>query len=123
MLVAGHLGPAPGGDRFLGCLSVPNDHEDVAVGQPDHVMMRKLAGTEEFEMPAQVSIPGKFLDPAADAWTRSKDTGIAADRGGAHQVTVLEQESGKARRVIGVPCSYDSAQHVDEVGIGGFEWG
>ena len=97
VLVAGHFGPAAGGNGFLGGLAVPHDQEQVAVGQPRHVMVGKLPGVVELEIPNQLAFPRELLNSAANARTRAEYVGVAADRSGTQQVTIVEEESGQGR--------------------------
>src|SRR5262245_8532002 len=66
-IVADRFGPAAGGNRFLASLLVPDDHQDVAVGQPRDIVVRQLFLVEEPEIPYQLSLPGELLDAAAGA--------------------------------------------------------
>ena len=90
--VAGHLRPAAGGNRLLGGLAVPHDQQHVAIGQPRHVVVRKLPRVVELEVPDQLSVPGELLNPPADGRPGSEDPRVPADRAGTHQVAVIEQE-------------------------------
>src|SRR5215831_17891680 len=60
---------ATGSDGLLQGLTFPDDHQQVAVGQLRHVVMGKLLGVDEGEVPHQLTIPGELLDPAAGSWT------------------------------------------------------
>ena len=112
--VAGHFRPATGGDCLLGGLAVPHDQQHVAIGQPRHVVMRKLLRVVELEVPDELSIPGELLNPPADARSGSEDTRVSADRAGTHQVAVIEEESGQCRSTARLPRTHDPALHVEE---------
>src|SRR5262245_43363900 len=64
-VLADRVRPASGGDRFLGRLLVPDDHEDVAVGQPRDIVVWQLLVIEELEVPYQFAVPGELLDSSA----------------------------------------------------------
>src|SRR5262245_22603636 len=77
--VAGHFRPATGADCLLGGLAVPDNEQHVAIGQARPVVVRKLLGVVELEIPDHFAIPGEFLNSAADTWSRSKDLRVFAD--------------------------------------------
>ena len=112
--VAGHFRPATGGNRLLGGLAVPHDQQHVAIGQPRHVVVRKLLRVVKLEVPDQLSVPGELLNPPADSRSGSKDARVSADRAGTHQVAVIEEERGECRSTARLPRTHDSALHVEK---------
>ena len=58
-----------GGNCFLGRLLVPDDHEHIAVGHFEYVMMGQLHGAGEAVIPDRLAVEGEFLDVSGRAGT------------------------------------------------------
>src|SRR5256885_14477626 len=89
---------APAGrEGFLGRLLIPDDHENVAVGQPGNIVVRKLLAVGKAEVPDDLAIPGELLHPAAHTRAAAEYRGVLADSTWAQQVSVVEQGRTQGR--------------------------
>src|SRR5262245_17123144 len=68
----GRLRLATGFGGLLRCLTFPDNHQHVAVGQLRYIVMRKLLGVDKGEVPDEFTFPGELLNPPSGSWTAER---------------------------------------------------
>ena len=117
-----HLRRTACGDGFFSGLSLPSDHEDIAVGQWLNIVMQEMLVARVFEIPDKRSVPFKFLNTAARAATVKgavPSEWPSKTRGGrAKKMAVLEQVAGEPRGIT-LPFVHNPSIIIEQIGCCG----
>jgi len=112
---------AAGGGGLFGGFLIPNQHQDVAIGQLDRVVMLPAFGAA-FVVPHQFAFPRELLNASTIGAATAAFAFAIGKHARAHQIAVGQKISAARRRGRAFPRADDVASHVNQVRFGGAEW-